>query len=519
MITDEVKEKLKEEIEFDVLGQYNLPSGHVGLTKIIDTWANNKASLIELLSKHPNWKPDKFQIAFDTTVDREIDRSAVVKFFTKVYDYKKGSKWTDTLDYLSEYAAKDVNEKLANYAAKDYPELKIVKGQKTSKAVNKILIHLEIDKLMGTYTERGKVKKVYDREYADYSNAINPLQIIRHTVISVNPVDYLLASNGNSWSSCHTIDKHNPNGYSGCRCSGTLSYMLDGTSMVFYHVDESYTGDELELQPKIIRQMFHYENGILIQGRLYPQCNDGKNSLYVPTRAIIQHIIAECLGLPNLWRKKGGTSVCSSYVNSYGTHYRDYTNQSECNVSRIIDLIPEGEDSRKVNIGHKPICPVCGKEHTYEGQLYCGYCNRDGDEDTYYCASCGDAIDPDDIRWVGDEPYCCDCASWCNECETYEVASEVRYLEEYDRYVCSGCLSEYYTYCDCGHYVRDANDTEIEDIHGNTWCPSCASEHLTEIDGEYYPNDEVKTCPICGTVHVEEGEFCRECVEEAEHER
>ena len=61
--------------------------------------------------------------------------------------------------------------------------------------------------------------------------------------------------------------------------------------MVYYQVDKEYDGNDLEFEPKIIRQLFHYKDGILVQGRLYPQCNDGKNSLYTPIRAQLQKII------------------------------------------------------------------------------------------------------------------------------------------------------------------------------------------------------------------------------------
>ena len=36
------------------------------------------------------------------------------------------------------------------------------------------------------------------------------------------------------------VYKRQPNGFSGCHCYGTMSYLLDGTTMVYYQVDKEY---------------------------------------------------------------------------------------------------------------------------------------------------------------------------------------------------------------------------------------------------------------------------------------
>ena len=238
-ITSEERNALKKEIAEEALGRYNLPSTDSALNKVIDTWLTNKGPLMDLLSKNPNWKPDKYMIAFDTSVDREVNMEEVYKFFRAV---KNHVKWTCTLDSLFYYGCANINKTIAKYAADDYPDLRITEGQKTSKAVNKILTSLGVPEKMGTYVDRRGVKKsYYEKAYADYSDAINPLKIIRHTVISCHPVDYLLMSNGNSWSSCHTINKNDrDSGYSGMRCSGTLS-LTDHQwyfTMLMLHIQE-----------------------------------------------------------------------------------------------------------------------------------------------------------------------------------------------------------------------------------------------------------------------------------------
>lgn len=503
MTHEEIKEKLIKEVQ-EVFNRYDLSNTYDAVKKIIDEWYGNKLPLISLFSKHKNWNPNKFFIHFDTTISRDVDMEAVKEFFFWV-----GSQTliTKSLAALRNYEKTSIDSAMQKIIAEDYPQLKINSGLKTSRATNKILTYLGINQFSD-----------YEKRYAKYSNAVNPLEIVRHTIISLNPVDYLLASNGNSWSSCHTIDVNNPNGYSGCHRSGTLSYMMDSSSIVVYQVDKEYDGNDLELQPKIIRQMFHYKDGVLIQGRLYPQCNDGKNSQYVPIRAIMQSLIAECLDLPNLWQKKGGTSICEQYISSIGNHYYDYIYQQECNVSRIVELIPTGEDTRCVPIGHESYCIVCGESYDISGALHCSDVCENGEEWDYVCTDCGSRLNEEDVIWVDGQPYCSDCVLWCECCKEYHRIDDVDYYPELDEYICDSCRSSDYSQCCCCQGLVHDADT-IVSVYDDIYCESCAEGSLTGIDGEYYPNDEVKTCPICGQPFVGESEYCSVCEEGAEYEQ
>lgn len=248
-----------------------------------------------------------------------------------------------------------------------FPDAKIGKGTKMSRAVNKILTMLGVDKAPD-----------YNKEFAKFSDAINPLKITRHTVISIHPVDFFTMSFGNSWSSCQTIDKGNDRGidadhsWHGSSSSGVMSYMLDGTSCMFYTVDAEYNGDKLELENKINRNMFHYYDNQLLQGRVYPQCNDrGANDLYRDIREIVQKIFADMLEVPNYWTNKIGAHHCSAVAVSKGTHYRDYENFDTCNISTLKD---DRDTHQYIRIGHDPICPCCGTEHNRSEVIECCEC-------------------------------------------------------------------------------------------------------------------------------------------------
>lgn len=501
------KETMKQGM-VKVLDMYDIPWGHSAIDKIINTWADNKAPLIELLKHHPNWNDEKCYVAFDQNVKGQTDDKKIYNFL----DWVMGMTYrTNGISELRYYREQLLDSEMAEMIKQSYPEIKgIAAGQKTSRAVNKLCKLLGVDK-----------RSDYEREYAKYSDAINPLDVVRHTILSVNPVDYLLSSNGNSWSSCHTLDKNNPNGYSGCHCSGTMSYLLDGTTMVYYQVDKEYDGNDLEFEPKIIRQLFHYKDGVLVQGRLYPQCNDGQNSLYTPIRAQLQKIIADCLVAPNLWRKKGGASACSSVINSKGTHYKDYECQNECSVSRIVKMIPKGRvDNRKMTVGHDIYCTECGDWHDNESILLCEDCADSYSEvvGTRRCVTCGSRCDEEDMYLINGDWYCCDCSTYCDCCDERVPNSYIDYYDELNMYICNDCRDEKFTTCDCcDDLCRDDDVTWVESTEEYV-CDHCLRTNYTyvESEGDYFLNEKVKECKECGSLYViEDGDkgLCPDCEE------
>lgn len=455
VLSDEMRTELLEEMR-TLLSRYRYHPKDEGLNKIIDEWCKNKADLIRLFEKHPNYN-GKFQIAFDCDYTRELDKDEAYDFYNwlgtnevrdmfkkevqigefsyeeiesrykilhqyyTVLDYMRSiqtidgksreeylneyAKFTklrdeyryssdicisrnkayqndlyeninkienlrniisniiDSSKYFNQFVSADVARSLNHY----FPEAKIKERQKMSRAINKILCMLGVDKAPN-----------YNKKFAKFADAINPLKIKRHTVISIHPIDFFTMSFGNSWSSCHTIDKENDrgidgrNGFRGAHSSGTESYMLDNTSCIFYTVNGSYDGDKLELEDKINRCMFHYYDNRLVQGRVYPQNNDnGANDLYQDIREIAQKVFADILGVPNYWTNKKGTSNCSDAIYSYGTHYCDYLNFGNCNVSTLKD---DREQHRTIEIGHDPICPSCGRTHSSAEYIECRYC-------------------------------------------------------------------------------------------------------------------------------------------------
>lgn len=509
-ITMEERNYLMDNME-DLLSEYDYKYTEDALDKIIDEWNHQKAGLIEAFKKHPNYVEGKFMIAFDADYERSIDPMASRSFSNWLRDYAyparegklpkemqdKTYDWeylpyalSQFIRYLHNYAERCISESTANYLNEHCPAIHAHAGQKTSRVVNKLCCYLGYDKVDG-----------YNREFAKYADSLSPLSIKRHTVLSISPLDYLTMSFGNSWASCHTIDKKNrrrmPNNYSGCYSSGTVSYMLDSSSMVLYTVDASYNGNEYWAEPKINRQMFHYGEEKLVQGRLYPQDNDSNGDVYTPYRNIVQQIVSTIFNFPNLWTFSKGTSPASRYICSYGTHYRDYECYDNCSLSRV----KGSENEDYITVGARPICVNCGERHTNETNInHCG-CAR--------CADCGCMLDEEDAIEIDGEVYCRGCCHWCERCDQY-VHEDTTWIEGYG-HVCATCLDRDFMYCEvCESYEREEEMTWIE-CEDRYVCDHCLSRYYSYCEdcGEYFPDDEMHSyrdtqlCEDCYNNRVE----------------
>jgi hypothetical protein len=237
---------------------------------------------------------------------------------------------------------------------------------------------------------------------------------------------------------------------------------------------------------------------------------------------------------PNLWTTTKGTEAASRYIYTCGTHYVDYEHYENCRLCRVKDR----ENEKKFDVGASPICIECGCTHENSENINC--CS-----DGYHCADCGEWIPADEVRWVGDEPYCSDCVEYCERCGEYHRNTPT-YIESENRYVCQYCLENYYEYCEeCDEYVDSRYTTYVEseniyvcdeclDIHysrceccgeyfrdedftldadGNSICPDCLDEHYSQCDGcgEYYKNDLLQEdelgnwiCEDCAEAELED---------------
>lgn len=244
--------------------------------------------------------------------------------------------------------------------------LKLALGLKTSRAFNRVCEAYGVTKAEN-----------YNKLFAQYADMVSDLKRELDFYISLNPYDYLTMSFGNSWASCHTIDKFNirriQESYSGGYCGGCLSYMLDGTSIITFAIDKDA---DVQQDGKIYRNMFHFENNMLMQSRVYPQSNDGGTDLYKSFRDIVQGEFAIMLGLTNnQWEHLGNRRECDNRSNSHGVHYPDYLYKDDCNISCPTELRQNIRNNSQIRVGVDGICPCCGERITSTGRISHDSCN------------------------------------------------------------------------------------------------------------------------------------------------
>ena len=485
IISKEIKSNIIEEMGEELRDRYyNYGKHH--LEKIVDECCRQKRSLIDLFSNHPMWNEEKMMIQFDTDIERNICTDEIYKFVSWLSSKIKGY-WNYSVPYKYQSKECKICEFIHSINAQFFDDsmtdkineinslnenFKLRTNMKSSKAIGKICREEGWDKLEG-----------FNQKYAKVCDCLSPIKVRRHTCISLNPIDFLLMSNGNSWSSCHDIGECQD---SGCYSSGTISYMLDQFSFVFYTVDASYDGNQIERQPKIQRQMFGYCDDVIVQLRLYPQSNDsGSEGIYNNIRAIVQKVISDCLNKPNLWVKSKKAAQDIAKKGYDATCYPDWRLNNPGGELCTISYHKEKENKDDLPtfvFGAEPICITCGRRHSYGDSI------SDCDSGKY-CEHCGRRISDDEIRWVNDYAYCDECVTYCEDCQEYVLND---YAQEIDGcYVCDRCLEygEYYACEECGevHYVDNLNyDEETEEYY----CDDCY-ERLLEERAEQEDLEEV----------------------------
>ena len=85
IISMKEKENIMANIQ-QLLEEYDYEYTEEAINKIINRWAEQKADLITLLSKHPNYVDGEFLIAFNTDWNREINADGAFEFAQWILD-------------------------------------------------------------------------------------------------------------------------------------------------------------------------------------------------------------------------------------------------------------------------------------------------------------------------------------------------------------------------------------------------------------------------------------------------
>lgn len=489
----------------------------------VELWANNKANLIAAFKASPLYNPSEpWKIKVDQSFARSSSEAYIELLFedlaNSVYDICEASNFLRVRCPRTAYVSKECAETISDYI--NYWELNIPHphaNEKTSKYIRKFLTACGTEFVAKDKFEVNG-RQVNEASFAKLADALNPTEIKRPVILSIDPVDYLLMSHGNSWSSCYCIDPDwSGQTYSGCYSSGTWSYMNDKISMIAYSVSDGIKANYAEA-PKILRQVVMFDgNQNILHSRLYPQSNDSEGSdLYREMRQAEQKIISEVFDLPNYWevRENEGDFLSSGDFKGYDDTYY-FKNKVKVSTNVI-----NPQKMRYRYFGQIGYCPECGGELEDEKYI-CKYCA----DDQIQCESCGNWYDHDseDIHLIDEAYYCNDCCFYCdyhNEWETgesedvwnieygywmtyckdvvqeFQEDEEIFYCEYHDRFekgdLCraddsiaceEGMRNWRYEYCSgCGMWypLTEFMETQEEDI-----CDECyAKRHKEESENE-----------------------------------
>ncbi len=407
---------------YDVMYQYRLPFAPEGVEANLNAWRENKASLLELLRRHPNWNEQELAVVFDISESRGIDHDAVDenKFEMMLLAQEAGLSDGDLADFqaaldaaTADYATVPDAGRLA--VIRERGHIKCAEGQKASRIINRLcckfgLDQYEVEKVKtgdGGVPVTNRVKP-YNAAFARLADSLNPIQISKTGILSIHPCDFLeMSSQRNSWQSCHRLD-------GGGNRGGCQSYMGDGVSMIFFTVDDDVKSDFYHAA-RLTRQIFCYKDGLLLQSRLYPDNADETRKLY---RRIVQDALAQCLGVPNLWKGKMKQEEIAPYLETAqnSLHYPDYAYGYG-----VISLLQGMSGEQKITIGSQSLCTCCGRPHRDSSSLKCGVCDA-----VVVCKECGKTVPRSTAHYVEGAYYCGECMVRCNHCGILLRRSQLR---------------------------------------------------------------------------------------------
>lgn len=522
----ELAMKLFDEFQIDGTYRYD------GVRKNVKAWYENKKNQMELFRNHPYWDEEAKAIIFQQTEVREIDYNSASTALYKLHDYvtdhydpddeqyivgvlqsafdvlaNEGAEMSST---LTERFIEVFNNKARYYGRKIPTNIQrmLRVGTKITKLVRKIYAELLLDNesvvdattLVNEHAPDDRTYKSFDKYYARLADCLSELTVKKITLVSLNFLDFMTMSNGNSWSSCHFINSHgifhedSESSYHGLYKQGCLSYALDEPSFLLYTLPATFEGNDYYRCQKLTRMCCQYKCGILVTGKCYPNNEDGLITRY---RQTLQKIISELENCPNLWTFSKRTKRIEAFTEtaSNSAHYPDYRHDAQKPTISLCKGFEIDIDEQMV-IGHEAYCLHCGDTLDGDEHSHLQCCDHNHKK---VCERCGSVIEDDDECYeIDDDYYCDDCVFYCGYHEEYEsISDEYGTIETPDGeiQVCDSAYRYYVECCDCGCYVLECD----AEMHGGEWyCESCAEEYTW--------------CKCCGRLVEDDGEtFCRGC--------
>lgn len=406
-------------------------------SEMVKTAMKKKSALREMLRNHPNWDEThqmiKLPIKFEVSAGEIFQtRRILVSDIFDMIGYNKRSEYgTDRLWRAFRFFFENENEVFGTFVEEIFP-----KCYHPNKKITRIF--RAVCKELGILTANG-----FERLYAEWSDVTTSGNVENTNLyLSISPAHFLSMSNpkyderGKMMNSCHSF---NSNEY--VYSQGCSGYINDDVTMIAFTVSDE-KNEETFYNRKTSRQLFMFDDGILVQSRLYNTNGgtSGTNNRTKVYREAVQEALAICLDHENHWK------TCNYTDNQY-------------------------------------------KFTLFKGDDFGGYPDWEFEE---FCAKLSFFADKD----IHFESFEAGGAGTCIECGEY--------LSNDDYMICSDCY-HYCTcdHCECGCDEDDL--TRVHDDYNNEIlvCDNCLEEYYerSEYDNEYYPNTYMTYLEGIGYVH------------------
>lgn len=299
--------------------------------------------------------------------------------------------------------------------------------------------------------------------------------------ISINPLDFLSASENCSYSSCFAKDS--------CHHTATSGFMRDKYTVIVYVKSDNR---------KIGRQWIYFNDFYLIMGKIYGAIS---RVAEYNLRKYLESAYAKKLGIRDDWiisRQQLSSDMVENCGNQNNNH-GDYATYFDLDVQSSVRPKECTENFSDIYMQFEDGLDKYGDD-TREGQMLFNFC--------YHCG----IIVTDETSIVNGEYVCDSCLAdnylWCEECEEYHNNdTSFYYIEDKMINICGECYQN-------GEYGRCEKT-------GTFW----SLEHLVkyynqdnemELVSSQYAQDHFERCNECNEYHnrlvLEDGRlYCRKC--------
>lgn len=515
--------------EFQIDGTFR----QAGVRKNVATWFENKRGQMELFRKHPYWCEEAKAIIFSQTETRQINYNNARYNLGELYNYVCHKKAINTsqdvvahiyytlrdfedepekgIATISEGFLNRLNERLSNAETVIPSEIQRILrvGTKITKLVHKCYERLTLadgqvfdaTKLVDEHEPDDRSYQSFDKYYAKFADALSELTVKKITLVSLNFLDFMTMSNGNSWSSCHFINSNGifhenaDSSYHGQYKQGCLSYALDKPSFLLYTLPASFQDTDYYRCQKLTRMCCQYKGGVLITGKCYPNNEDNLITRY---RQTLQTIISQVEGTPNLWTFSKNTGKIANFIEtaSGASHYEDYRHCEQKPTISLCRHLSIDLDKPMI-IGSRAYCLHCGEtiDNCDTSWLQCHRHRK-----SMRCQICGRIIeDGEEAYEIGDDIYCREHVFYCDYHKRYEpinMTHQTICTHNGNVVVCEYALDFMKLCHDCGVYERVDKMTAD---NGKYYCSKCVKKYTHCVQcGALIPKSKLRK-PLCSS--------------------